>query len=225
MSQATVVIATPKHAGQPLAKTLLHIAWLSILLGLTLELILLAVAANANKLPGIEPFIASLVQKISWTGIVCTGLAFGKAASNANPTWMAFAGFLSAPTALAIARAMHKSTAHALKVAEAGTAAAFPFVIAGVKGLEYAALVMLLGWIGKRSSSGFFTYAGTGLLIGSVFGTTIAIIATPGGFDTVKILPLLVNEVFFPVGCSLAIYAADIIGKHTAAKIDASEDD
>src|SRR5215208_7230175 len=111
MSQTTVVIATAKHQGQSLAKTLLHIAWLSILLGLALELILLGIAANANKLPGIEPFIASLVQKISWSGLVCTGVAFGKAASNANPTWMAFAGLLSAPTALAVARAMHKNTA------------------------------------------------------------------------------------------------------------------
>ena len=225
MSQATATMATAKHEGSQLAKTLLHVAWLSIVLGLALELILLAIAANANKLPGIEPFIASLVQKISWSGIVCTGLAFGKAASNANPNWMAFAGLLSAPTALAVARAMHKSTAHALKVAEAGVAAAFPFFIAGLKGLEYAVLGLLLGWIGKRAGSGFFAYTGIGLLIGSVFGTTIAAMATPGGFETAKIIPPLVNEVLFPVGCSLAIYAADVIGKYTTVKADISDDD
>lgn len=223
MSQATAATITAKHEGSQLAQTLLHIAWLSILLGLALEVIMLVIAANANKLPGIGPIIADLVQKISWSGLVCTGLAFGKAASSANPTWMAFAGLLSAPTALAVARTLHKSTAQALKVAEAG-AAAFPFFIAGLKGVEYAALGLLLGWIGKRASSGVIAYTCSGLLIGAIFGTTIAAASTPGGFETIKIIPPLVNEVLFPVGCSLAIYAADAIGKHTSDRPEHSAD-
>ena len=225
MSQATAASITAKHEGSQLAQTLLHIAWLSILLGLALEIIMLVIAANANKLPGIEPIIADVVQKISWSGLVCTGLAFGKAASSANPTWMAFAGLLSAPTALAVARALHKSTTQALKVAEAGAAAAaFPFFIAGLKGVEYAALGLLLGWIGKRASSGLAAHTWSGLLIGAVFGTTIAAASTADGFETMKIIPPLVNEVLFPVGCSLAIYAADVIGKHTRAKPEVSVD-
>src|SRR5262245_54670679 len=140
MSQASAATIAAKPGGRPLAQTLFHIAWLSILLGLALEIILLVIAANANKLPGIDSIIADLVQKISWSGLVCTGLAVGKAASSANPTWMAFAGLISAPTALAVARTLHKTTAQALKAAEAGASAAFPFFIAGLKGIEYAAL-------------------------------------------------------------------------------------
>ncbi len=224
MSQATAATITAKREGSQLAQTLLRVAWLSILLGLALEVIMLVIAANANKLPGIAPIIADVVQKISWSGLVCTGLAFGKAASSSNPTWMAFAGLLSAPTALAAARVLHKSTAQALKVAEAGAAAAFPFFIAGLKGVEYAALGLLLGWIGKRASSGLVAYSCSGLLIGVVFGTTIAAASTSGGFETMKIIPPLVNEVLFPVGCSLAIYAADAIGRHNRARPEDSAD-
>ena len=222
MGQATAATITAKGEGSQLAQSLLHIAWLSILLGLALEVIMLVIAANANRLPGIGPIIADLVQKISWSGLVCTGLAFGKAASSANPTWMAFAGLLSAPAALAVARTLHKSTAQALKAAEAGAVTAFPFFIAGLKGVEYAAFGLLLGWVGKRASSGLVAYASSGLLIGAVFGTTIAAATTPGGFETIKIIPPLVNEVLFPVGCSLAIYAAEAIGKHNRATAEDS---
>jgi hypothetical protein len=226
MSQSATATSIPaKRAGNSLAQTLLHIAWLSIFIGLGLELVMLVIAAYSNKLPGIDPIIANLVQKISWSGLVCTGLAFGKAASNGSPTWMSFAGLLSAPSALAVARALHKSTSHALKVAEAGVTAAFPFFVAGLKGLEYAVLGLILGWIGRRASSGLISYASGGLIIGLVFGTAIAGLSTPEGFSTVKIIPPLVNEVLFPVGCSLAIFAADAIGKQTLNKPAVSADD
>jgi len=224
MSQADVASSTGQRAGSQLVKTLLHIGWLSILLGLALEIVMLVIAINFNQLPGIAPIIADVVQKISWSGLVCTGLAFGKAASSANPAWMGLAGLLSAPTALAVARTLHKSAAQALKVAESGAATAFPFFIAGLKGIEYAAFGLLLGWIGKRATSGLVAYACGGLLIGAVFGTTIAATSTPGGFASIKIIAPLVNEVLFPVGCSLAIYAADAIGKHSSARPERSAD-
>lgn len=216
MSQAAapVSIATTKQSD--LAATILRVAWLAIVLGVTMEVILLVVAAFRSQIPGVEPIVSGLVQKVSWSGLVCTGLAFGKAASNSAPGWMALAGLFSAPAAFSVARALHKSTAHALKVAETGVVASFPFLIAGLKGLEYAALGLILGWVGKRFGASLPAYASTGLVIGVVFGTIIAELATPGGFMSVKIIPALLNEVFFPVGCSLALYAADAIGKKAA---------
>jgi hypothetical protein len=213
MSPSSAGTIAAKHESRPLTQTLFNIAWLSILLGLALEFIILVFAATANTLPGIAPIIADTVQKISWSGLVCTGLAVGKAASNANPTWMAFAGLISAPTALAVARTLHKITTQALKATEAGASAAFPFLIAGLRGIEYAALGLVLGWISKRASAGVFAYGLGGLLIGAIFGTPIAAASAAGGFATIKIIPALINEVFFPVGCSLAIFAADAIGK------------
>lgn len=225
MSQAATQVRIAKPKQSELAATILRVAWLAILLGVTMEVILLVVAAFSSQIPGLEPIITGLVQKVSWAGLVCTGLAFGKAASNGNPGWMALAGLLSAPAAFSVARALHKSTAHALKAAESGVVAAFPFLIAGLKGLEYAALGLILGWLGKRFGASLPAYASTGLVIGVVFGTIIAELATPGGFTSVKIIPALLNEVLFPVGCALALYAADAIGKKAAAAHEPPDDD
>lgn len=225
MSQASTATTIAKHKQSDLAATILRVAWLAILLGVGMELLLLVVAAFRSQIPGIEPVITGLVQKVSWSGLVCTGLAFGKAATNGNPGWMALAGLFSAPAAFSIARALHKSTAHALKAAEAGVVATFPFLIAGLKGLEYAALGLILGWVGKRFGPSLTAYSSTGLAIGVVFGTAIAELATPGGFGSAKIVPALLNEVLFPVGCSLALYAADAIGKKAAAAHEPPDDD
>ena len=216
MSEATTI--EPRQAGGQLTQTLFRVAWLSILLGLAFEIIMLVLAAAANKVPGIAPIIADTVQKIAWSGLVCTGLAVGKAASNANPAWMAISGLLSAPAALAVARSLHKTTAQALKAAQAGASAAFPFVIAALRGIEYAALGLVLGWIAKRPNAGVLAYGCGGLFIGALFGTAIALTSMPGGFATMQIVPALVNEVFFPVGCSLVIYAADAIGGQMRSK-------
>ena len=213
MNYANTASAIPKENAASLADMVLRVAWLAILLGIAMEAIMLILAAYKNRFPALEVIVAGIVQKISWSGLVCTGLAFGTAASRGNPTWMALAGLLSAPAAFSIARALHNSTAYAQKAAEAGAAAAFPFLLAGIKGLEYAALGMILGWAGKHAAANLKTYAGGGLLIGSTFGTFIAGLATPGGFHSANIVAPLVNEVLFPVGCSLALFAAKAFGE------------
>ena len=131
---------------------------------------------------------------------------------------MAISGLISAPAAFSIARTLHNSTAYALKAAEAGVVAAFPFLLAGLKGLEYAALGLILGWMSKHAAASLKAYAGSGLLVGSTFGTVIAAMATPGGFQSANIVAPLVNEVLFPVGCSLALFAADAIGEKAVGK-------
>ncbi|MGH7833738.1 MAG: hypothetical protein ACREQK_08850 [Candidatus Binatia bacterium] len=40
--------------------------------------------------------------------------------------------------------------------------------------------------------------------------------ARPEALVTPKALAQFVNEVIFPVGCSLALFAADVLGKRTA---------
>ena len=50
-----------------------------------------------------------------------------------------------------------------------------------------------------------------------VFGGLIVSLLAPAEFDVAKALPQLINEVLFPVGCSLALFAADAIGKRTGS--------
>ncbi len=63
---------------------------------------------------------------------------------------------------------------------------------------------------------GASAYVGVGCLVGVVFGTLIAGLSAPGEFNVPKALPQLINEVLFPIGCSLALFAAEAIGKRTA---------
>src|SRR3712207_5242448 len=72
-------------AGGELWRKILRVAWLSILLGIVLEVLLLVLAAytgTGGTTP--KPFISDLAQKVSWSFIVCVGLAFGSTASKAR---------------------------------------------------------------------------------------------------------------------------------------------
>ncbi len=63
--------------GTSLGATLLRVAWLSVLLGLGVEVLLLLFAASSGLVPELGEIVAASVQKISWGVIVCTGLAIG----------------------------------------------------------------------------------------------------------------------------------------------------
>jgi len=199
--------------------TLLRIAWLAIVLGMAIEIILVVLAAGFGGIPGIKSIVADLVQKVSWSVIVCVGLALGKVVSKAQPTFMGLTGLFAAPLAFNVARTLHKSASYALKVAEPGAGLVAPFLLASLKGLEYAALGVLLGRVAKRSSGGVMSHVAVGFIVGLIFGS--AIVSVPYGFATesmpvAKVLPQFVNELIFPVGCSLAFFAADAVGKRVA---------
>jgi hypothetical protein len=198
-----------------LRATLLNVAWLAIALGIAIEVIILGLAAAMKNTPGADSAIADLVGKISWSMIVCVGLAFGKAASGSQAAWTGVSGLLAAPAAFNIARTAQKTVAYGLGVA--GSAAAVsPFLLASLKGLEYALLGVLLTWIGKQRWGGATAHLGIGLFVGTIFGGVLIGLlhfyaAAPP--PTPALVTQGVNEVLFPVGCSLAIFAADTLGK------------
>lgn len=198
-----------------LLPTILRVAWLSIGLGLALEVLLLVLVAftgTAGDSP--LPFVADLVQKVSWSFLVCVGLAFGATANKAREGIMGLLGLLSAPAGFAAARAAHKGVAAGLGVATAGSAA-FPILIASLKGIEYALLGAALAWIGKRTL-GVKAHAAAGLGFGIFFSLAIVAVTVQSSaalIPLVKLVALGINELLFPVGCSLVIYAADALSK------------
>lgn len=195
--------------------TILRVAWLSIGLGLALEIILLVIVAFAGTAGDSPlPFVADLVQKVSWSFLVCVGLAFGTTASKAREGVMGLLGLISAPVGFVAARAAHKGVAAGLGVAAPGTAA-FPFLIAGLKGIEYALFGAALAWIGKRAL-GLKAHVAAGLAFGVVFGAVIVLAtvqSAPAPIPLVKQVALGINELTFPVGCSLVLYAANALSK------------
>jgi hypothetical protein len=194
--------------------TLLNLAWLAIVLGIVVELVLIAVHSFFNAVPGVNALFADLVGKMSWSVIVCVGLAFGKAASKNHAAMTGMAGFLSAPIAFTIARTVQKSVSYALGLAVTASAVS-PFVLGTLKGLEYAALGILLSWIGKQRA-GAAAHIGVGFIVGAIFGAALIALlahyaATAPSAHTLVTQAL--NELLFPVGCSLAIFAAETLGK------------
>lgn len=212
--------ATTETLAKPtasVARTVVNVAWMSILLGVGLELLLLLIAAGAGPLTKLQPFAADLVQKITWAAMVCVGLALGNSAAKLRPHLTGFMGLLSAPLGFAAAKALHKSTEKALGLAGAAAAAAgpSPLMLAGMKAAEYAVLGLIIGWLAKKEF-GLSPYLTAGLGVGIVFGGTIL-----GMMDWYAVKPLTgppllsraVNEFLFPIGCSVILFAADNLSK------------
>src|ERR687886_384753 len=87
-----------------LGATVLHTAWLAILLGL-------------------KEILADLLKQVSWSVFVCVGLALGTAASKARAPLMGLLGLLAAPLALGVSRSLHQGVVKALEIA--GSASLF----------------------------------------------------------------------------------------------------
>jgi hypothetical protein len=193
----------------PLWPTVLRVAWLSIGLGLAMEVVLLVLAAFTDTAGATPlPFVSDLAQKIAWSFIVCVGLAFGSTASKAREGLMGLLGLISAPVGFGVARAVHKAAKDTLGVVGTAAGGASPLLIGGLKGIEYAVFGVLLAWIGKRAL-GLGAHLGAGLAIGLTFGlgivaATVQVSATA----PVDLIARGINEVLFPVGCALVLYAS-----------------
>jgi hypothetical protein len=198
-----------------LGRTVLRVAWLSIVLGLALEVLLVILRIGTGTAGAPQVFIADLAQKVSWSFIVCVGLALGTAAGKARSSVMGLLGAISGPLGFTVARSVHKSVQQALSVAGPAVAGAAPFLIGGLKGLQYAALGAVLGWISRRPDSRIGTYLGAGAAVGVVFGSLLLMAharAATAPIPAVDMAARGINEVIFPIGCALVLYAAQGIG-------------
>ena len=199
-----------------LVKTLIRAAWLSILLGLGVEVLLLLAAAFFQQTSSTAAIIAETVHKISWSTLVCSGIAVGIAATKMRPPIMGLAGLIAAPAAFYIAKIAHKSVIQALSITgPAAAAAPSPLLLAGIKGLEYATLGFLIGLLGTRTDLKLRGHLLAGAAVGLVFGGSIvALMVTMAEkpIPPVGIVTRCINEVIFPVGCALVLYAAQKLG-------------
>lgn len=199
---------------------LLRIAWMGVLLGLAIELLLLLVLGLAGKMPPLFTIIADTLQKMTWSTLVCAALAAAQTLVRVQALGMAAAGLLGAPVALLLARSVHKAVTAALDAPAAQ--AATPWLLAGLKGVEYAILGFLLYWLAKRAS-GLRAYAVAGAALGLIFFLLLTwLMPLDGGLQPE--LMRAINEVLHPVGCALVIYFGAQFGSRLGAKANALED-
>jgi hypothetical protein len=211
-----------ERAGTPassLGATLLRVAWLAIILGLVMEVLLLALGGALGDALGLKPLAAELVRSVSWSVFVCVGLAVGTAVAKARMPLMGFLGLLSAPLAFEASRVLHKGTLEALAVAGSGGGGEVsPLLVAVIKGLEYGCLGLGVGWVSQRPWGGALAHVAVGLLVGVVFGgaeIALAAGATPPP-STTDLFSEGLNEILFPVGCALVLFSATVLGKKVA---------
>lgn len=195
------------------ATKVLHAAWMAILLGLLIEAVLLILANVFSTYSGIKPFVADLVQKISWSMIVCVAIALGTAASKLQGAAMGLLGLLAAPIAFLLARGLHKGANQALGLADLPALPVHPLVVGLIKGVEYACLGFGAAWLTKRAWGGFIAHAGLGFTAAVIFGGAILAILQPPW--PARFMAVAANELIFPVGCSLVLCAAETLGKKT----------
>ena len=216
------VATPPPEQASSLGATLLRVAWLAILLGLTIEVLLLVLGGALGEVLGVRPIVADLVRSISWSVFVCVGLAVGTAVAKARVPLMGTLGLLSAPLAFEASRVMHKGTLEALAATgEIASGGSSTLLVAVIKGLEYGCLGLAIGWVGTRPWGGAAAHAATGLAIGLVFGGSIlgvALVSAPEPLATAELVSRGVNEVLFPVGCSLVLFTATALGKRAVGQ-------
>jgi hypothetical protein len=198
---------------------LLRVAWLAILLGLLLQLALLLTAIGLGIFAGVRPLLADTVRNVAWSVLVCTGIALGRGASKSRMPLMGVTGLLAAPVALNVANMLQKGIAEALGVARPAGGLA-PLGVMLIKAAEYGCLGAALGWMGRRAWGGALEHLGIGLVAGLVFGAAMLALAAQSAPKPLRADAFVVrgiNELVFPVGCALAVYAAEVLGKHVRA--------
>jgi hypothetical protein len=181
---------------------------LAIVLGMVNRLLLLAVAAVV-PVAAPAPEIFELFSRISWSLLVCGSLGIVATLAKWRGVEMGVAGLLGAPLAFDLARAVRKGSVGYLQFVEA-TGHPAPVTLGLVKAVEYACLGVLLGRLASSGQLRARMCVLVGLLIGAVFGGIILMFQTEAEPLTWGIAaPWLVNEILFPIGCSLVLFLVE----------------
>jgi hypothetical protein len=196
--------------------TLLWVAWLAIVLGLLLQLAVLLLALGFGATISPRPVLAETLKTVSWSLLVCVGVALGRVAAKGHLPLEGVTGLLAAPLALTAANAVQKGVAEAVNAAGVPAGPAPVWVLA-IKAAEYGALGLALEWIGQRAWHSALGHLGVGLLVGAVFGgifLAMVVQSAPTPLSTPSLLARGLNELLFPAGCALVVFIAEVLRTH-----------
>lgn len=192
----------------PLAATILKAVWLSILLGVLIQ-VLIVLATTYNK----DTIVQETVGKVTWSVLVCTAIAVGNTLAKMRPAVVGVIGFLAAPAAFVAAKAVQKSITQGNTT---GPPVPSPVEISVVRALEYAVLGGVLAWMGQKAArASVRNFALVGLAVGFGFGGYLLYRFITRNEPTPKtpmIAARTINEVLFPIGCALVLWTAGHLG-------------
>ncbi|HEY5792346.1 MAG TPA: hypothetical protein VIS74_03545 [Chthoniobacterales bacterium] len=203
-------------------RAILKVAWLAVLLGLGVEAILLAAKVSLGIDTAAGRFAADVVGKITWSVLICIGLAVGIIVTRTAALPMLLFGLISAPIATILARVTHKSILEAMNLAAPGTLAG-TLAVSAIRAVEYGLLGLALCLLVRKSVQSPWAYAGTGFGLGLIFGLMVQgtyVWLTKAPLSPPETMARLVNEIIFPIGCSLVLYVSVAIGKSKADSLE-----
>ena len=204
------VSAKKEFEPQDLVRILFKVGWFSVVLGIVLELVLIVLQLSLGRSLGLPEAVGNTLSKISWSVVACMGLAFAGAASKGNIALTGIGGLLAAPMALFVARVVHKVAKDAMGVADLG-AGSDVFLTAGLKAIQYGLFGMVLVVLGNRAIQTFSSYIGAGVGFGVFFAPLALWVASQTASEPLTMVKMVtsgVNELLFPVGCALTVYAS-----------------
>ena len=182
---------------------------MAILLGVLMEVIVLLAGGS------LKTILRDTLSKVAWSSIVCLGVAAGASvAGKIRMPLMGLAGLIAAPAAFASAKAVHKAFTFGAANA-AGDPISIVLLLAGMKGGEYLAFGLVTGWLACERFEKAWHYVIAGALTGLYFGGLIATVTLSSGKGTA--LPVVANEVLFPVGCALVLFTSRMLTTDEAA--------
>jgi len=179
-------------------------------------LALLLVAVGFGTAPSPGPLLAETLKTVSWSLLVCVGVALGRVAAKGRLPLEGITGLLAAPLALTAANTVQKGVAEAVNAAGVPAGPA-PLWVLAIKAAEYACLGLALNWVGRRAWGSALGHLAVGLMVGVVFGgmfLTVVVQSAPTPLAAPALLGRGVNELLFPVGCALVVFIAEVLRPH-----------
>jgi hypothetical protein len=199
------------------ARRLLFVSWWAILAGFVVQLLVLGSKLIAAAALPAAQMISEVGSGITWSILVCGGVALGTAAASPSATVMGGLGFLFAPLGFAAAKGIQRGIQAILDVPPAEITSV-TWTIGAIKAVEFAILGAMVAVLLRRAKTSALSFAALGLLLGVLFGgMIITVMATQGNEAAPALVGAGVNEVFFPMACALILYSASRAGKHVRA--------
>lgn len=206
---ASVGIA--KQARRSPAAVMSLAAWLAVLLGLTVQVLILAARIFAGGQATVVQLLVDVASGLTWSALVCSAIAVGTVVSRNRAGLMGLLGLVCTPIAWAAAKGVQRGVQSMLGV-PLETIGPLVYSVGVVKTLEYATLGLLLGRLIHTSRSTLGRHALAGLAVGVVAGAIILWLnfqhaaAAGTALPAARIAAVCVNEILFPIGCAIVIY-------------------
>lgn len=186
-------------------RTILRVAWLAILLGIAVQLLVFALRLAAGMQIAGAVVLCDLTQSVSWGVIVCVGVAIGVTAERSRMLMGGLLGLISGPIGWGVAKAAQR-TVQALLGVPVDQFTPFFFLLVAVKGVEYLLLGIAVARLGDKAHASARDYALPGIVAGAVTSAVVVALNLRHG-PLPKLIGLGASELFFPIGCALVIYA------------------